>query len=98
MSAEPDNDTLNIAAAIGYSIAIARQSVSSESEAIVKLITDAQGRRKRRGTNTRKSLTGLREAALAQVKLASAALEIFEICSDLANGAALAAPSVGAAH
>ena len=99
MSAEPDNDILNIAAGLGYAIALARQIVSSEPAAVVALITAARAAAGNDvENNTRGSLTGLRAAALAQVELADAALEIFGICGELANSSALAAPSTGPAH
>jgi hypothetical protein len=93
MSAEPENQILDIAAGLAYCIDLARKIVSSDPEAVVALIVAA---REAAGDdvekNTRGCLAALRTAALEQVKLAEAALEVFEICSEIANGAALAAP------
>jgi hypothetical protein len=87
----PENYILDIAAGLACSIAIARTIVSSEPAAVVALVTAA---RKAAGNdvekNTHGSLTALRASALEQVKLADAALEIFETCGVLANSAALA--------
>jgi hypothetical protein len=94
MSAEPENEILDIAAGLAYYIAVARSIVSREPEAVVGLITDA---RKAAGNdvenNTRGCLTALRTVALEQVKIADAALEIFETCIALANSAALGGDS-----
>jgi hypothetical protein len=99
VSREPENELLDIAAGLGYGIALAKQIVSAEPAAVVALITAA---RNAAGNDVEKntigSLTGLRVAALEIVKLAEGALEIFGICGDLANSAALAAPSAGPAH
>jgi hypothetical protein len=96
-SAEPENQIGNILAGLASCIAVARWIVLSEPAAVVALITAA---RKAAGNdvenNTRGCLLELRAVALAQVKVADAALDIFETCSELANGVALAAPSAGA--
>jgi hypothetical protein len=87
-----DKGIIDIASGIAAGIAVAREIVSREPADVVALIIEA---RKAAGddveNNTRGCLNGLLAAAIEQVKIAEAALEIFETCGQLANSAALAA-------